>query len=109
MQQRNLEKEYLILAGRTQETGQGSGLNLKDVVRQLSRRDASLRGMCAFQGVPVEAAVVRSLQSQLHSVNGRRASGDLIILPLSSMSEVSGIKTVLLSEKCSGIVPPSST
>ena len=46
-------------------------------------------------------AEVRSLQSQLHSVNRRGASGDLIILPLSSMSEVLGIKTVLLSGKCS--------
>ena len=33
-------------------------------------------------------AEVRSLQSQLHNVNGRSASGDRIILPLSSMSEV---------------------
>ena len=49
-------------------------------------------------------ADVRSLQSQLHSVDGRSASGDRIILPLSSMSEVLGIKTVLLSPKCSGTV-----
>ena len=31
-----------------------------------------------------------------------------MILPLSSMSEVLGIKTVLLSAKCSGTVPPSN-
>ena len=37
-------------------------------------------------------AEVRSLQSQLRNVNGRRASGDRIILPLSSMSEVLGAK-----------------
>ena len=54
-------------------------------------------------------AEVRSLQSQLHKVNGRRASGDRMILPLSSMSEVLGIKTVLLSVKQSGIAPPSKT
>ena len=55
---------------------------------------------------PRQIAEVRSLQSQLHSVNGRSASGDLTILPLSSMSEVLGIKTVLLSAKCSGTAPP---
>ena len=33
-------------------------------------------------------ADVRSLQSQLHRVNGRSVCGDGIILPLSSMSEV---------------------
>ena len=48
---------------------------------------------------PRQIAVVRSLQSQLHSVNGRSASGDRIILPLSSMSDVLGIKTVLNSAK----------
>ena len=36
--------------------GQGGGLNLKDVVRHLSRRDASLRGMYASHSVPVEAS-----------------------------------------------------
>ena len=55
---------------------------------------------------PRQIAEVRSLQSQLNSVNGRSASGDVAILPLSSMSEVLGIKTVLLSAKCSGTVPP---
>ena len=44
-------------------------------------------------------AEVRSLQSQLHRVNGRSASGDRMILPLSTMSEVLGIKTVLLFGK----------
>ena len=37
-------------------------------------------------------AEVISLQSQLQSVNGRSASGDRMILPLSSMSEVLGDK-----------------
>ena len=46
-----------------------------------------------------QMAEVRSSQSQLHSVNGRSGSGDQIILPVSSMSEVLGIKTVLLSSK----------
>ena len=49
---------------------------------------------------------VRSLQSQFHNVSGRSASGDRMILQLSSMSDVSGIKTVLLSAKQSGIVLP---
>ena len=34
---------------------QGSSLNLKDVVRHLSGREASLRGMYASHGVPMEA------------------------------------------------------
>ena len=38
-------------------------------------------------------AEVRSLQSQSHKVNGRSTSGDRIILPWSSISDVSGIKT----------------
>ena len=46
-----------------------------------------------YQWRPQQIAEVRSLQSQLHSVNGRSASGDLIILPLSSMSEVLVTKT----------------
>ena len=46
-----------------------------------------------YQWRPRQIADVRSLQSQLHNVNGRSASGDLIILPLSSMPEVFGIKT----------------
>ena len=36
--------------------GQSSGLNLKDVVRHLSRGDASLRGMDTSHGVPVKAS-----------------------------------------------------
>ena len=56
---------------------------------------------------PRQMAEVRSLQSHLHNVKGRSASGDRIILPLSSMSEVLGMKTVLLSAKWSGTVPPS--
>ena len=88
------------------------GLDFKNVVCHLPGRDASLQRMYASHGVPTEAPIdsrrVRSLQSQLHNVNGRSASGDRIILPLSSMSDVLGIKTVLLSAKCSGTVPPSN-
>ena len=51
-------------------------------------------------------AEVRSLQSQLHKVIGRNASGDRTILPLSSTSEDLGMKTVLLIAKCSGTAPP---
>ena len=62
-----------------------------------------------YQWRPRQIADVRILQSQLHSVNGRSASGDRIILQLSSMSEVLGIKTVLVSAKCSRTTPPSNT
>ena len=62
--------------------------------------------LIVYQWRPRQIAEVRSLQSQLNSVSGRSASGDRIILPLASMSEVVGIKTVLLSAKCSGTVPP---
>ena len=82
-------------------------LDLTDIVCHLPGGDRSLRRMYASHGVPM--AEVRSLQSQLHSVNGRSASSDRIILPLSSLSEVLGIKTVLLSAKCSGTVPPSNS
>ena len=34
----------------------GSILELENVIRHLSRRDASLRGMYALMGVPVEAS-----------------------------------------------------
>ena len=51
----------------------------------------------------------RSLQSQLHSVNGRGASGDRVILPWSSMSAVFGIKTVLLLSKTIEDSVPSKT
>ena len=67
---------------------QGGGLSLKNVVRHLPGRDASLRVMYASHGVPVEASTDgrgKKLQSQLHCVNGRSASGDRIILPLTSM------------------------
>ena len=57
--------------------------------------------MYASHGVPLtrprQMAEVKSLQSQLHNVNGRSASGDRIILPRLSVSEVKGIKTVRLS------------
>ena len=82
--------------------GQSCGLDLKDVVRHLPGGDTSLRRMYASHGVPVETrqmAEVRSLQSQLHKVNGRSASGDRMILPWSSISDVLRIKTVLLSAK----------
>ena len=55
---------------------QGSSLDLEIVVRQLPGRDAPLRLMYTPHGVPV----VRILLSQLHSVNGRRASAGLTIL-----------------------------
>ena len=53
--------------------------------------------------------MVSILQSQLHNVNGRRASGDLTILPLLSTSEDVRINTVLLSASNVGVVPPPST
>ena len=96
----------------TRNVGQSGGLNLKDVVFHLSRGDASLRGVNALHSVPVKASTNsrgKDLQSQLHKVNGRSASGDRIILPRSSVSEFLGIKTVLLSAKQSGILLPSNT
>ena len=47
-------------------------------------------------------AVVRILQSQLHNVSGRSASGDLTIRPLSSTVEVFGMNTVLLAANRGG-------
>ena len=79
--------------------GQSGGLNPENDVCHLPGRDTSLRRMNASHGVPVKAskkADVRSLQSQLHKVNGQSASGDRVILPWSSISEVLGIKTVQL-------------
>ena len=40
--------------------------------------------LMVYQWRPPQVAEVSSLQSQLHSVNGRSASGDRIFLPLSS-------------------------
>ena len=51
---------------------------------------------------PKQIAVVMILQSQLHKVNGRSASGDLTIRPLSSTVDDLGVKTV-------GTEPPSTT
>ena len=58
---------------------------------------------------PKVIAVVMILQSQLHKVRGRNASGDLTMRPLSSTVEDLGMKTVLLATKCVGTTPPSST
>ena len=58
---------------------QGGCFNLEDVVRHLPGRDAPLRWMYTPHGVPLrprQIAEVRILQSQVHSVNGRSASGD---------------------------------
>ena len=91
----------------TRDMGQSTGLNLKDVIRHLPRWDASLWGVNASPGAPMKArqmAEVRNLQLQLHSVHGRRTS-----LPLSSMSEVLGIKTVLPAANQSGKALPSNT
>ena len=87
---------------------QGRGLN---VVRHLPGRDASLRRMYPSHGVPVKASTdgrskkfaVAIAQSQ-RAKCVRRPNNPSIV----SMSEVLGIKTVLLSEKCSGTVPPSN-
>ena len=55
MLRQSLSKEYLILAG-TRNMGKGSRLDLENVIRHLSGRDASLRGVYAFHGVPVDAS-----------------------------------------------------
>ena len=49
------------------------------------------------------------LESQLHKVNGRNASSDLTMRPLSSTVEDLGMNTVLLAAECVGTAPPSST
>ena len=82
--------------------GQSSGFNLKNVVRHLAGGDTSLRRMFASHGAPMKAST--NSRSKIFAI----ASGDRIILPLSSMSEVLGVKTVLLPAKCSGTVPPSN-
>ena len=61
--------------------------------------------LMVYQWRPRQIAVVSVLQSQLHSVSGRKASGDFKILPRLSTSEDLGINTVLLSAKSAGIVP----
>ena len=84
---------------------QGRGLNLKKCCQSCAwKRCISAKDVCISL---VQVVQVRSLQSQLHNVNGRSASGDRINLPLPSMSEALEINTVLLSAKCSGTVPPS--
>ena len=85
---------------------QSCGLHLIDVVCHVPGRDTSR--MYASHGEPMEAS--KESRSEMFcnrncSVNGRSASGFRIILSLSSMSEVFGIKIVLLSAKCSGTVP----
>ena len=80
---------YLTFLG----TRKGSSLDLENVIRHLPGRDTSWRRMYTY-GVPVKAStncVVSILQSKLHSVHGRGASGDLTILPLLSRSEDLGI------------------
>ena len=109
--QQNLSTGHLILAGRTQHGPRA----VVSILKMLSvfglGGDASLWGMNApswcFNVRIRHKAEGRSLQSQLHKVNGRSASGDRIIRPLSSMSEVWGVKTVWLSAKLSGTAPPS--
>ena len=56
-----------------------------------------------------QISVMMILQSQLHKVNGRGASGDPAIRPLSSTVEDLGMKMVLLAAKCVGTEPPSTT
>ena len=53
---------------------------------------------CTSEGLDKKAEV-RTLQSQLHSVNGRGASGDRVILPRSSVSEVLGDRDGLTFSK----------
>ena len=72
-------KNARLLVG-ARHMGQGSRFNFEDVVRHLPGRDASLRWMYTSHAVPLnprQIAEMRILQSQLHSVNGRNASGDL--------------------------------
>ena len=87
---------------------QSRGLDLKDVVCHVSGKDGiSAKDVCISwraNGGLDRLAEVRSLQSQLHCVNGRSTSGDRIIVI--DVQRSRGIKTGLLSAKCSGTVPP---
>ena len=79
----------------TRDVNQSGGLNLKDVIRHLPREMHLCEGwmLCiVYQWRPRQTAEVRSLKSQLHHVNGRSASGERIILPRSSVSELLRIK-----------------
>ena len=79
--------------------GQCGGLNLKDVVRHQPGGDASLRRMYAPHCVLVEASTDGRSKKSAIAIDGRSGSGDRMVLPLSTMSEVSGMKTVLLPAK----------
>ena len=50
-------------------------------------------------------AVVRTLQSQLHKVSSRRASGERTIQPLVSAASDFGMNTLRLAVKFGGAVP----
>ena len=86
--------------------GEGRGLDLEDVVRQLPGGDASLGGEwmrdVEYCRKAEHTAVVRTLQSQLHKVSNRRASGDRTILPRLSAASDFGMNTLLLAVKFVG-------
>ena len=87
-------------------------VSISEMLSVICREEIHLCDGCmhlmVYQWRPRQMADVRSFQSQLHSANGRSASGDRISLPLSSMSEALWINTVQLSAKCSGTVPTSN-
>ena len=78
--------------------GRGGSLDLKNDIRKLLGRVKASTDCCG-----------ENLAIVLNSVNRRRASGDVTIVPVSSISEDLGIKTVLLLAKSAGRVPPSIT
>ena len=107
MRQQNLSKETRHWRS-TRNMGKGSSLDLESVIRHLPDRNDGCIHLMVYPWRPRQIAEVSILQSQLHSVNGLKASGDLTILPLSSITKDLGTKTVLLSAECAGIVPPSA-
>ena len=101
MRQQNLSKETRHWRS-TRNMGRGSSLDLESVIRHLPDRNDGCIHLMVYPWRPRQIAEVSILQSQLHSVNGLKASGDLTILPLSSITKDLGTKTVLLSAECAG-------
>ena len=89
---------------------EGRGLDLEDVVRHLLGVDASLGGGCRTwntAGRRSTRPLSGPLQSHLHKVSGRRATGERTILRCSSAASDFGVNTVLLAVKFGGELHPT--
>ena len=78
---------------------QGSGLNFNKKKLSVTHLDEIHLCDGCLQGHS-KSPMVTILQSQLHSVHGCNASGDLSFRPLPSTSE--GMTTIQLAAKCAG-------